>query len=586
MALLDDAALERQAQDLAEKALPASLPPSVRAAKLPAVKQKILERLRLQQASAPPPVTTATAATPSSASGPPPPPPPGAPVGPPTPDERLKQLKVEGAELCGDEPWFADTAVRARMRAAVAEAHKEQKILVGHPRDEIQRICPDASCLAAGAVLRLGGSHLGGYGEADISYAYRQLSRALHPDKNPDLPRASEAFHRLSAAAEELREGLQDQRQMLKLLADSTGQRSSDDLFERPQESLFAEACRLLSAVCGLAGEGDVPTVARSRALAAFSSSFGGCSAQRLLNEWFDRTSLIDAVSSPTMRTCYDCAPKRCRAQFLCLLGRSLEVEAKRSGSGCVREAWSKIAAIFPELPIWRDLRENLRERCWEAEPAVDMSDAGLARLARQRSRSRDRRKRSRWARKWRVAMAAILPSGEDMSVAATDPEVKKLSHVLWKDIAAWAEGLGGGSARALRLFRADHQTSKTFGWEAKESRGLEPGAPPAEWAFIPMSDLLLVVGDGLVGLTAEGVFADNPPGHKRLSLAECYRKKPVAGSENSKVAADNKTEAAAPTSAASEAKAKAPIETTESAVPKEPKAPTLASLLGTAGRN
>ena len=42
--------------------------------------------------------------------------------------------------------------------------------------------------LAAGAVLRLGGVHHGGYGESDINYAYRQLSRALHPDKNPGIP--------------------------------------------------------------------------------------------------------------------------------------------------------------------------------------------------------------------------------------------------------------------------------------------------------------------------------------------------------------------------------------------------------------
>ena len=43
----------------------------------------------------------------------------------------------------------------------------------------------------AGAVLRLGGSHVGGYGEPDIAYAYRHLSRALHPDKNPTVEDAT-----------------------------------------------------------------------------------------------------------------------------------------------------------------------------------------------------------------------------------------------------------------------------------------------------------------------------------------------------------------------------------------------------------
>ena len=33
----------------------------------------------------------------------------------------------------------------------------------------------DGRVLGAGAVLRLGGAHLGGYGESDIAYAYRQV---------------------------------------------------------------------------------------------------------------------------------------------------------------------------------------------------------------------------------------------------------------------------------------------------------------------------------------------------------------------------------------------------------------------------
>ena len=57
------------------------------------------------------------------------------------------------------------------------------------------------------AVLRLGGAHQGGYGEQDVAYAYRQLARALHPDKNPSIPTATAAFKRLSEAADELRQG-------------------------------------------------------------------------------------------------------------------------------------------------------------------------------------------------------------------------------------------------------------------------------------------------------------------------------------------------------------------------------------------
>jgi len=35
------------------------------------------------------------------------------------------------------------------------------------------------------------------------------------------------------------------------------------------------------------------------------------------------------------------------------------------------------------------------------------------------------------------------------------------------------------------------------------------------------MTDLLLVVGEGILGVTAEGVFADNLAGHQRFTLDE-----------------------------------------------------------------
>ncbi|CAK0808659.1 unnamed protein product, partial [Prorocentrum cordatum] len=108
----------------------------------------------------------------------------------------------DGVELFGDERWYLDAGLLLAQRAQVAAAHAEQKILVGPPADEIRRICPGGGrVLGAGAVLRLGGSHHGGYGEADIAYTYRQLSRALHPDKNPTVPEAPDAFRRLREAA-------------------------------------------------------------------------------------------------------------------------------------------------------------------------------------------------------------------------------------------------------------------------------------------------------------------------------------------------------------------------------------------------
>lgn len=280
---------------MAEKAL-AALPESARAAKIAKVKEGILKRLREQAAKAAG-ATAATAATlaagavaaappppatsPSGVAGegaaqpaPPPGPPPvaavlaaglpalGAPPPPPAPppEEGAPLSKLEGIEACGDEAWFADSEIRRSLREAVIAAHAEQKILVGAPADEIRRICPGGGrVLGAGAVLRLGGSTLGGYGEADIAYAYRQLSRALHPDKNPDVPEAPDAFKRLSEAADELRQGLTDARNILRALTAAMGGVTTPEMLERPQEALFAEATRMLFAVLSLSGEGEVP---------------------------------------------------------------------------------------------------------------------------------------------------------------------------------------------------------------------------------------------------------------------------------------------------------------------------------------
>ncbi|CAE7334407.1 slc43a2 [Symbiodinium natans] len=433
--------------------------------------------------------------------------------------ERSK-IEVDGAELCGDEAWFADASLRADLRAAVREAHREQKILIASPAEEVRRIC-EGSHLGPLHVLRLGGAHLGGYGEADIAYSYRQLSRALHPDKNPDIPEADKAFHRLSEAAEELRLGLQEQRRLVVWFSSATGQEVRDDLMERPQEPLFAEACRLLTVVCGVAGEGRVATVARTRALAAFATRHPGCRAPELMAMWFERPQLLEALGSPSLRTAYDCAAKRYRAQFLCLLGRALAAEVRRMGTGMPRDGWNQISRTFPELGLWQEFREQLYQRCWD-DPCGPLP--GLH--GRERSRSRERPRRSRWARKWRVAMAAILPSGEDMAAPPTDPEAQKLAHVIWQDVSSWVkDGSGAEAKRALGLFRIDHQSAATFGREARDPR---PGGQVGEWCFIPTSDLFLVIGEDLVGVTLEGLFADNAPGQKRLSLAECYRKRPT----------------------------------------------------------
>jgi hypothetical protein len=133
-----------------------------------------------------------------------------------------------------------------------------------------------------------------------------------------------------------------------------------------------------------------------------------------------------------------------------------------------------------------------------------------------------------RWGKKWRSAIFSVLPSGMDSAAPHHDHDVRQLIYILWKDIVKWA-ARSDRAERVLGLFRADTQTCKTFGWESKADavpRGLEPGTPPADWSFVPVSDILLVVGDGILGITVEGVFTDNVPGHKRLKLEKCFKQK------------------------------------------------------------
>jgi len=372
------------------------------------------------------------------------------------------------------------------------------------------------------------------------------------------------------------------------------------------------------------------------------------CQTSGLLADWFEKTHLLELYASVPVRTAYDCAPKRCRAQFLCLLNRAAIAEAKKF-SDCVRGNWPVIMQTFPELGLWRDLRDAIHRRVWDttgeppepepaAAPAAVESARGSSR-SRSRKRSRSRRKsRSRsggegrkrgrnrfqdapdaeaaeggskrdtwytrdrerggdrgggggryaeqdrqrdaawdarwstsddpgydpstvksagfkdkkqsgrdrkkaiethpeqgwracrWGRKWRGAIAAMLPSALDKAALHTDFQVRKLGAALWKDLAKWLEGTD--SERVLGLFRADNQTPKTFGWDTKNgeqppaARGLEPGTPACDWSFIPVVDLIQVIGEGVVGSTTEGMFAANPLGHKRCTLAQCYKGK------------------------------------------------------------
>merc|ERR1719216_156056 len=130
---------------------------------------------------------------------------------------------------------------------------------------------------------------------------------------------------------------------------------------------MFAEALRLLTAVCGIDGEGKLLSTSKGRAVAAFSKAHlhQKVQAQDVVFKWFEQEALLNLFSGTQLRTCYDCAPKRHRSQFLCLLNRALLVEATRC-NGCVRGEWQSVMQNYPELALWRNLRECIQRRVWE----------------------------------------------------------------------------------------------------------------------------------------------------------------------------------------------------------------------------
>ncbi|CAK0872321.1 unnamed protein product [Prorocentrum cordatum] len=403
--------------------------------------------------------------------------------GAPGPDELRESVeKLPGIGMCGDEPWYDDQAFRRALHDKVVAAHAEQKIVVGTPAEEIPRIRPpDGRVLAAGGVLRLGGRR-GGYGDADIGYAYRQLSRALHPDKCRGIPEAASAFTRLQEAADELRQTLERQRAILRAICEGMGGRVTPQMSERPQWALLAEVSRMLSGVLGLCGEGSVPSHTQVRGAAVFTACarYHGCEPAALLAMWFEGGDLLESVGSSAVR---GCLRPDLRAALLCALYRATIAEDKRLGG--LRGTWQAVFTQFPELGLWKELRDKARLRSTDSRRWDSASDF----------------QPSEWARPWRSKIREVLTTCTDGVLPAQDPKVRALAGDLWQDLAEWAAAQG--LQRSLELF-----TAAPEGSEATVRFGAPPVAPDA-WCYVPAADVLLIVGEGMVGITAEGVFLE-----------------------------------------------------------------------------
>lgn len=410
----------------------------------------------------------------------------------------------------------------------------------------------------------------------------------------------------------------------LEMLAGVLGCQVTEMMQSSLQQSLLAQATKLLYAILGFACEGNCPNMLRNGALsrACHSPIWYGFKPLDLLPQWFNFPALLNIFGDAPMRQAYDAAQKCVRAQFVCALARAETLEVTRQSNGKPRAPWAVILFWFPEIGMVRSLHRYIRRRCWEdprdrsrsrsrsrerkksdqkhsqhqRKPSsavrffikgcgpletvhlqqyfskfgavsecslirdkkskksrgmafVGMEPAGVYKgvpnnkemvkqwvlgtahivhgfqlevteaegnTAEDVERKREQRVEERrvqrekqegaagnassdnlvlspWAKRWRDEIRATLPKDVQGPAPWSNPGIRALCYVLWTEAAEYVERVGGQEAReALALFRA-------------EGGAVSEG--PSQWAFVPGADVLLTVGEGLVGVTAEGVF-------------------------------------------------------------------------------
>lgn len=361
---------------------------------------------------------------------------------------------------------------------------------LGTPQEEVLRIWPDDGKPkpSPAAVLHLDG--IGSFGEAEISAAYKRMSRTVHPDKTGDVPGATEAFKCLKDSADELKKSLQVAREILQRLEFIMGFRATEDeQLQKPQAQLFAAALRFLMAVIGVSGEGKCTPIIKQRAAATYEKASGspGSSAS-IAKHWFESPSMLALYGSQTMRTAYDCAPKQYRAQFACALSRVAWLE--EATGELMRDEWALVFGVFPEIPRWRLLESQLREKTWagtEDDPTALGKEAGRS---RSRSRSRRRKSRSRKSRSQRRKSRSRRRKSRSRS------------------------GRRSRSRKSSRSRSRRRRRSPSKKRPKEEPAAAPPKADPAvvaassaRWAFLPAADILLAVGEGMIGATFEGLY-------------------------------------------------------------------------------
>ncbi|CAE8582139.1 unnamed protein product [Polarella glacialis] len=401
---------------------------------------------------------------------------------------------ANGTAPTGGMALISDDHAVALRWSIEAKSQVPTAAAFGSPAEEVARIWlgDDAPLVAPAVVLGLAGRC---FGEEDVDAAYKKLCRVVHPDKTRDLPGSTDAFKRVKDSQEECKSGIQAARQIIQRMEFLFGFRATpDEMLDRPQAQLFATSFRFLLSVIGIAGEGKSMPLIKQRAAVAFEKSTGNPgSSGAVVQQWFSSPELLSLFGTRTMRTSYDCAPKHYRAQFICALSRAAWLE--EAAGELIREQWAEVFRMFSEIQIWRLLEKQLRERTW-AKVATDATTS----VASESVKSSDRRSRSR------------RRSRSSSSSSSRRQSRKK----------------GRSRSRSRRRSRSrSRRRSRSRSKRRSRSRSRTRGGPPSQtskepaasvtrvdlavvaskWAFVPAADILLTLGEGMVGVTFEGAF-------------------------------------------------------------------------------
>ena len=94
----------------------------------------------------------------------------------------------------------------------------------------------------------------------------------------------------------------------------------------------------------------------------------------------------------------------------------------------------------------------------------------------------------SPWFKRWRTHLWETLPKGLN-PISWKDANLQWLCCTIWSEVADHAARTGDKTVKeALAFFRDAHSEA-------------------TRWLFVPAADVLLIIGDGLLTLTALGVF-------------------------------------------------------------------------------